>query len=312
MNKKKNLKHDYDAIYQRHLAGETIANISKETGIHIQSIYSHFQKNNWNYNKNIPIRQNGYYVDDNYLNIIDNENKAYFLGWMLSDGSINGNRIKLKLKSDDEYIISKMFNEFSKGYKCGSDKNSMSIGVSSTKMVSDLAKYGCVENKTIIGFGLPELPKELFRHFVRGYFDGDGSVGKRSARPNQIQVSVCSIDESFLIQFQKKLKEFNIKSNVYKEKRNTNMFRLVISTHDERLKFYEFIYNNCSIKLERKFEKYSEYYNKTIYLKNINETNKKIVLEMLKQGKCEFAIHKETKIGRCVIRNIAVEYNYTK
>lgn len=90
------------------------------------------------------------------------------------------------------------------------------------------------------------------------------------------------------------------------------MFRLVISTHEERLKFYNFLYNNCNIKLERKYKKYTDYYNNITKLIKDNKTNKEIVLKLLKQGKCEFAIHKETKIGRCVIRNIAVEYNYIK
>ena len=117
------------------------------------------------------------------------------------------NRITLKLKYGDEYIIKEMFNKFSSGYKIGNDKNSRYMSLSSTKMVCTLKKLGCVENKTEVGFDLPNISKDLFRHFVRGYFDGDGSVGIRSKRHNQIQVSICSIDNKFLTQLQEKLRE---------------------------------------------------------------------------------------------------------
>ena len=313
------LKHDYDAIYQRHLAGETILNISKDMGIHVQSIYTHFQKNKWVYNKNIQIRQAGYFVNDNYLDNIDNEDKAYFLGWLLSDGCISKNSIGLKLKQSDEYIIKKMFDKFSSGYKITVDKNSRSMSLSSTKMICALAKLGCVENKTEVGFDLPDISKDLFRHFVRGYFDGDGTVGICSGRVNQIHVSICSIDNKFLIQLQEKLYEHNILSRIHKEKRNgkslkrpegnystdnKDMFRLILPTHKEKLKFYEFLYNDCTIKLIRKYNKYKKYYiNTQLTLKKEN-SNKELVLNMFKEGKCEYAIHKETKIGRHVIERI--------
>lgn len=344
------LKHDYATIHQRNLNGETIKNISKDTGIHIQSIYTHFQKNGWKFNEEIPIRKSGHFVDDNYLDNIDTEDKSYFLGWLLSDGYVIKNRISLKLKQDDEYIIREMFNKFSSGYKFSTYKNSKSLSVSSTKLTVALEKLGCVERKTLMGFSLPDIPKNLFRHFIRGYFDGDGSVGIRSARPNQMQISICSIDENFLIELKNKLFEFNILSSIYKEKRNgkellrpdktfntdnIDMFRLVLNTHKEKLRFYEFIYNDCTIKLTRKYEKYTNYFLNTIKtLENKNskiiqhvdekiiinydlitdkifnmydEVDEEYVMNLYKQGNCEYKIHKEMKVGRSVIKNILIK-----
>lgn len=344
---KRKLKYDYEEIHQRNLNGETIHNISKNTGIPIMSIYTHFQKNNWEYNKNIPIRQEGYYVDDNYLDNIDSEDKAYFLGWMLSDGGVKENRLKLKLEQSDEYIIKEMFNKFSRGYKLTTDKNSKAMQISSTKMILALKELGCVENKTKICFKLPNINTNLFRHFVRGYFDGDGSLGFRSARPNQMQINICSIDNNFLIQLQEKLSDHGIISSVYLEKRknkslkrpdgeyscdNVDMFRLTLLSHKDKLKFFEFLYNDCNIKLLRKYDKYKTYFLNTIstlikknsnivqYIndvpvikyelidKNIfttfNEVDTELILSMYKEGKSEFAIHKETKVGRCAVKKI--------
>lgn len=335
---KRELKHDYNAIYQRHLSGETLLSISKNTGIHIQSIYSHFKKNNWEYNRNIQIREDNYFVNDNYLNNIDSEDKAYFLGWMLSDGGVSHNKISLKLIKTDDYIIKEIFDKFSNGYKMTENKNNKSMSLSSKKMISELAKLGCVENKGKIGFDLPDIPNDLFRHFVRGYFDGDGSIGERSLRPNQTQINICSIDNDFLIQLQEKLNKFNISSVIYMENRKgklVNMFRLVLPTHKERLKFFDFLYENCNIKLIRKYDKYKKYYDNIITIlkkknskiiehtndkikinydlidKNIfnktDEINEELIINMFKNGKNEYSIHKETKIGRSVIKRIITQ-----
>ena len=321
---KRKLKHDYDNIYQRHLAGEPILKISKETGIHVQTIYTHFQKNNWTYNKDIQIRQDGYYVNDNYLDAIDSEDKAYFLGWMLSDGNVCNNHLTLKLNYNDEYIIKEMFGKFSTGHTVTIDKNGRAMQVSSTKLINSLKSLGCVENKTVVGFNLPNIPNDLFKHFVRGYFDGDGSIGIRSARPNQLQISICSVDNNFLNQLKNKLLEFNINSQIYKENRSgislktpTNesninckdMFRIVFPTHEERLKFYDFIYSQCTIKLQRKYDKYTEYYQNTIAAHELEKSNEKLILKLHGEGYCKFKIHKETNIGRSVIESV-LKRNY--
>jgi len=346
------IKHNYEEIYQRHLAGESLSKISKDTGIHIQCFYSHFQKMKWEYNNTIQSRKEGYSVNDNYLENIDTEDKAYFLGWMLSDGYITRNRLFLKLKNADESIITEMFNKFSDGFGLYNNKlkTSKTMSISSNKMIEDLKKLGCIENKTKFGFNLPPISNNLMCHFIRGYFYGDGSIGKRYARPNQIQVYICSIDKKFLEQLQNKLLEFNINSSIGIERRNgkaykipnnkitynaVDMYKLIIPSHKERLKFYEFLYKDCTIKLERKYVLYSAYYANTVLIlesKNSNtvqrigdetlinydlitdktfyygkEVDKKLINDLYTKGSCKYHIHKITGIGRFVISRIIKE-----
>jgi len=149
-----------------------------------------------------------------------------------------------------------------------------------------------------------------------------------------------------------KLINFNVFSSIYKEKRNgkellrpdktlstdnIDMFRLVLNTHKEKLRFYEFIYNDCTIKLTRKYEKYTNYFLNTVKtLENKNskiiqrvenkininydlitdiifhecdEVDEEYVMNLYKQGDCEYKIHKETKIGRKIIKNILSKHN---
>ena len=48
----------------------------------------------------------------------------------------------------------------------------------SQKTVDDLIDKGCVKNKTLILKPPKNVPTELIRHFIRGFFDGDGSLMK--------------------------------------------------------------------------------------------------------------------------------------
>lgn len=272
------LLHDYASIVKEHFKGKTIKQLSKEHTIPLSNIYSYFVSRKIKY-ADIPNYSEIYKINHNYLDIINTEDKAYFLGIMLSDGGISGkNRIKLKLKSEDSYLIKDIFSYFSSGHSLCKDNNSESIQICSDKIAENLRKNGCINNKTKFGFNLPNISNELFKHFIRGYFDGDGSISKRTARPNQRQVYICSVNRDFLLQLQNKLKENNIETSIFKEKRVGNlyktptgfsencvdMFTLKFGSHESRLKLYEFIYTDCKIKLERKFKLFNEYYVNTV------------------------------------------------
>jgi intein-encoded DNA endonuclease-like protein len=54
-------------------------------------------------------------------------------------------------------------------------------------MVADLEKWGCVENKTF-KLNFPDfISEELIPHFIRGYFDGDGSVFLHKQKVNNLE-----------------------------------------------------------------------------------------------------------------------------
>src|SRR5690606_36171752 len=59
--------------------------------------------------------------------------------------------------------------------KLQGDKTIAFFRVSSKRMFKDLEKLGCGQKKT--GYEtFPDIPTELRRHFIRGYFDGDGCI----------------------------------------------------------------------------------------------------------------------------------------
>ena len=44
------------------------------------------------------------------------------------------------------------------------------------KIFDDLISHGCCQNKSLIKSAPIGIPNELMRHFIRGYFDGNGSI----------------------------------------------------------------------------------------------------------------------------------------
>lgn len=54
--------------------------------------------------------------------------------------------------------------------------NVYGVHLTSDKMFNDLCSHGCVPNKSLVLTFPKDIPENLIHHFIRGYFDGDGSV----------------------------------------------------------------------------------------------------------------------------------------
>lgn len=275
---------NYKVIYQEYLSGKTVRELAKSYNIHVQTIYSFFYRHNFKLNE-IPIKSRKYHVNDNFFENIDNEEKAYFLGFMLADGYVvenpNGqNRIGMKLSNIDSALLITLKNLISKDYPVYEKENSIGFLISGDKLYNDLVKLNCIKNKTYSNIQLPIIKKELYRHLIRGYFDADGSIGIRSARPKQRQINICSINKNILEDIKLIFDEFSIDCNIYTERRlgkllphpNTgklydsfrDMYRLTLLSHVSKCKLFEFFYKDSTIYLERKYIKYKEYYENTV------------------------------------------------
>lgn len=132
-------------------------------------------------------------LDHSYFSSIDSANKAYWLGFMYSDGTVYLDKpeIKLELKASDKDVLEKFKEDLSYGGEIRQYNNSTSYGnietariaFSSRQMQSDLFSHGCVSNKTLSLKPPPEssIPNEFIRDFVRGVVDGDGCLSHENA-----------------------------------------------------------------------------------------------------------------------------------
>ena len=129
----------------------------------------------------------------NYFDNIDTEIKAYLLGFFIADGWLNvGNsRFGLQIKEEDNIVLHYIKNEFvndsvistkNRTTETVTRKNISTIRWTSSHMKDIfMNKYKILENKTYdktFMFPFEEIPEHLIRHFIRGFFDGDGWVGR--------------------------------------------------------------------------------------------------------------------------------------
>lgn len=224
------------------------------------------------------------FINDNYFDIIDTENKAYLLGFILADGSLSEKekRICINNSIDDLEVIeliqkeisplTKIYHKFSQqGVKIR--KEQIQIRFNSHHMYNTLVnKYNIKPRKTYdseFQFNFENIPSNLIHHFIRGYFDGDGSVSFYKYN-NTIFFNFSFVfnSKNFTNQVAKIFEnKFQIKSVIKKYIGKTaNWLSLRFNYNRNRTnkikEIYDYLYNNSNIFLTRKkikFEQYFEY-----------------------------------------------------
>lgn len=102
----------------------------------------------------------------------------WLIGILAADGCIRNNHISISQSNLHGLKLIKHIKKLIEfNGKIYNYKNSYSIQFTSNKVIKILNKYNIVQNKTLI-YSLPNFKnKKEFKSFIRGYFDGDGSVG---------------------------------------------------------------------------------------------------------------------------------------
>jgi len=207
-----------------------------------------------------------YSLDESVFENIDSEEKAYWLGFILADGSIFNNRLKIGLAIKDINHLEK-FKKFLNSsnkiycYKVGNGANNKKsecceIVITNKKIVEDLGKLGIGPNKTHT-VEIPQIKEELMSHLIRGIWDGDGSVlfrtkNKKYSNNFRPEVQICGnfkvvskINEILSSKLELKLSKLSKVSSIYLFRKETRSAKKVV----------EYLYKNSNIYLDRKYEK---------------------------------------------------------
>jgi hypothetical protein len=200
--------------------------------------------------------------DRNIFKNIDNEVKAYWLGFLYADGSVYKSKdnishhLTLKLSSKDIdhlYEFKKNFNfpqeiKLRKEYGFNKEFESARIRICSKEIVNDLISHGCFPNKTFT-LVFPKLNEDMLNHFMRGYFDGDGSI---SISNNNKQITILG-NYDFLKKYQNYLMEYcNINETKIGKKNKIYYLHYGGNMQIDRIK--KFLYKNSTVYLKRKKE----------------------------------------------------------
>lgn len=247
----------FDKAIPFYLECKSIIKTCDEYKIPTKKLFSEYLKSKGieviNYNNKVNL-------NENIFEVIDTEEKAYWLGFLYADGSVTKtnkrSRLELSLKESDLNHIEK-FKEFLQStnkiqYKTTKLGNAYRLNVSSVKLISDLIHKGCVPRKSLIlKFPSEEIvPRKLIRHFMRGYFEGDGWLGfDTTGRYHRCNI-VGTYD--FIVAFCKVL---NMDCERITSKGKAYQYEFKRSQVKELLKF---MYSDCNIYLERKYQRYKQ------------------------------------------------------
>ena len=206
--------------------------------------------------------QRKYKINENYFDEIDSEEKAYFLGFLYADGYNNTDRhtVTLSLQEKDVEILIRLKELL--GYEKPLSKIKLNmynknrsdqyrLTIHNKRISEKLDSFGCIKNKTYTLSYPSFLSENLHRHFIRGYCDGDGWIGKRSVSITSSK-TFCQ-DLKVLITKTLSINTYNRRPHPHT---NENIESLEISGELKCRKFLFWLYNDCTISLKRKYERY--------------------------------------------------------
>lgn len=223
-----------------------------------------------------------YKYNKDYFSKIDAPDKAYWLGFLYADGSINRYYQNEKLKSMTlELGLSYKDKEHLEKFKKSLDTNipifektnrlkgkeykSVRIQLNNTKICYDLCDLGCTPSKTYdIKFPTYDIvPKKFMRDFIRGFFDGDGciSISEMNGKPH-IVTTITGVEDMLksISDFLFSEKIISVKPKMYKDKRREFTYDLHIYGTDTNKDFLDYLYKDSDIYLDRKYHQYLDFY----------------------------------------------------
>ena len=189
-----------------------------------------------------------YDLNINFFTEVSTEHQAYWLGFIAADGNVSKDlrSISIELHEKDEEILEQFRHDVSSNepivYTCNNKKK---IRVNSKLLCQKIGAFGIVPNKTLtFSFNWDLLEAPLIRHFIRGYFDGDGSIWQ------QTRDNVWGINFTGSKTFMRELLEYLPVQMSYTDKGSVAS----ISTQAQQkiIDMYYFLYTDATIFLTRK------------------------------------------------------------
>lgn len=218
---------------------------------------------------NLKGKENRVYHLDNqyYFSEIDSQSKAYFLGWIGSDGCIYKSKtknkqgiLKLAIQKQDVKVLELLNNDLCSNKPIGFNKKYTWLEISSSQITIDLKKLGLDVRKTYDNT-IANIEDKYMPALIRGYFEGDGSISYNEEL-SKVNIGIVGYGSN-LKKLQTYLEKRNILTTITNDNRydkykpnnfNDNFGSLVFSNKLSKYCFLKLIYENCGdYYLDRKF-----------------------------------------------------------
>lgn len=207
-------------------------------------------------------------IKDSYriFDEIDSEETAYWLGFIYADGMVRpkGYEVALNLGTKDLDHLIKFANLFGArivkrstfSKKQRKTYETFCCSVYSKYLYDSLVSKGIYPRKTYLKDSdiLDYIPDYLFHHFIRGVFDGDGTI---IVPPNDAYCYFSLLGcEALLIKIRDYMVEnLAISSNIIEAR--SGIFRVAWQGRFQLLKIREWLYGDTAIYLQRKYDRFS-------------------------------------------------------
>jgi len=269
---------EHNRVSDKYLAGSSTLKLAKEYNVSWATICNILKKLK---TKIRPLSQSHrkYALKEDFFDTIDSQEKAYFLGFLFADGCNSGHHISLNLSVKDKDMLDRLNIlihpegkplykghariSYLKNGKSASTKENYHLTIENKHISDVLSNYGCTPRKTNSLQFPQDIKEEFIPHFIRGYFDGDGSISLlgRNKRRNQAYISITST-RMFCKSVGDIIKQEGINSKIMeKNYAADNIVELRITAIQDILKFLPWIYKDSIIHLQRKYNRYMELIN---------------------------------------------------
>jgi hypothetical protein len=209
-------------------------------------------------------------LNEGYFDNINTPNKAYILGWIMSDGYVSKYKLKFGLKDLEilEFIKSQLESDHKISEIFVYDKRTNKIyqqytlQICSKKISESLNNLGIYQSKSFT-VDLPKIDESLYPHLIRGIFDGDGYIGEGKNDAGNLYPRFSLILSEKLYKSLKPIfNDLNIelkKPDIVAEKNSDLILKLRVYRKKELRYFFNYIYGDENVtKLNRKYDKFKK------------------------------------------------------
>lgn len=250
-----------------HHDDSVISRVLKENGVNIRSLSE----------------AHSFEYDKTYFNQINASDKAYWLGFIYADGFIStksNDKFCIKLNVKDIDVLNQLKEDLKSkhnihiyqnkvGYKHndGSLCEYCELAIGSTDLVNQLKALGVNERKTKqCDFPSYDIvPNQFIWDFIRGFFDGDGSVYITKNYRNNVKYAIPGVSflgtEPMMNGIRNEFyKHYQFENNIYSEKGIKDLYGFKLGGSNQVNTFYHLLYpEGCTRYLSRKKDVFDKF-----------------------------------------------------
>lgn len=200
-------------------------------------------------------------INKKYFDVIDSEDKAYFLGLIYADGYIPNSGFSISLKEEDKYILETLCRYIETDLGCiklikAKEQNGFKarsyyrLTICCTEIAQKLHEYGAIQNKSLILQPPKNIPEKMLNHFIRGFVDGNGCIFfDKNTKSFRVQIASTLSMVEWLREY------FDGDQKIKKRK---NIFYYDIGGNRKSYFLLSKLYENSSedLRLKRKYNKF--------------------------------------------------------